>query len=170
MSNSRKDTIATFVGRSGRYYQRQFSKIDDAAGFAWTFNKMAALIGPVWWCARHLWLYFWLFLMLETIAVVQICRGLFADLGREEFDRAQRLADFAVRRQQEAAEAITTGADNAAVLQESANALETASSQALAQAEQIAAQGPKLIMIGIGLLLLAKGIQGLIAHQSLNCL
>ena len=168
LTGSRPEAIARFVGFNADYYCREFDRIDNAAGYVRTFNAMAALLGPVWWSARNLWLSFWIFLVLETIAFVQICRGFFADLGYEEFARAERLAGFAIKRSQEAADALASGAKNASSLLESANALETASVKALEQAEQAAAQGPILIAVGLSLLLFAKSVQAMYANFALK--
>jgi glycine betaine/proline transport system permease protein len=165
---TREQAIANFVGCSANYYQKQFDKLDDSAGPVFSFNIAAALLGPIWWSARHLWACFWIFLLLECIAVVQICRGLFADLGFEEFARAERLTKSAVSRRTEANDAIASGANNASSLTESASALETASSKALIQAEQIVAQAPYLIAIGIILIVSLKLFQGYVANKAMK--
>ena len=132
------------------------------------FNATAALLGPVWLAARRLWGLFWVFLILETLAIVQICRGLFADLGASEYARAERLSASAVSRRAEADEALASGADNAGSLAESASALEAASAAALSKADAIAETAPLLVAIGICLLLLVKLGQGLLANRALN--
>ena len=76
---------------NGAYYERQFRRFDEAVDFAWTFNLSAAIFGPVWMAARRLWVLFWIFALLETFAVVQLTSGVWADLGAEEFARAQKL-------------------------------------------------------------------------------
>ena len=65
-------------------------------------------------------------------------------------------------------EAAADGADNAEVLLESALALKSASEKAWSQAEQIAAQAPFLIILGITLILAVKVVQGLIANKVLK--
>ena len=166
--DSRDQAIAEFVEYGAEYYKKQFDRLDDSSGFVLSFNAAAALLGSIWWCARHLWIYFWIFLTLESIALVQICRGLFAHLGIEEFARAERLSKMAKLRHQEASEAVSSGADNASTLTESASALENASASVLQQADQIAAQGPYLVAFGICMIVALKLIQGLYANKALK--
>ena len=165
---SRDHAIESFVQYNADYYKKQFNKLDESTRFVSSFNFMAAIFGPMWWGARHLWSYFQVFLLLESIAVVQICRGVFADLGFEEFARSERLSKSSILRRQEANDAIANGADHAGSLMESAVALETASSKALAQAEEIAAQAPLLIVTGICLLVVLRLIQGILSNKALK--
>src|SRR5262249_3549926 len=81
------DEVRAFAKTSVDYYVRNFSRIDNAAGFTWTVNWAAAGGGPIWMAARRLWVLFWLFLVIETFAVVQVSTGLWADLGAEQFAR-----------------------------------------------------------------------------------
>ncbi len=162
------DDVRTFIGSKAGYYRQRFEQLDAATGFVPAFNVSAAILGPVWLAARRLWIHFWVFLILETLAVVQLCRGLFADLGASEYARAERLSDSAASRRAEADEALASGADNAGTLVESAAALERASTASLEKADAIAATAPSLVILGIGLLLIAKGMQGLLANRALN--
>jgi len=94
--------VAAFVGRGSGYYQREFERLGKATGYVASFNPAAAILGPFWLAARQLWGWFWPFLILETLAFVQLCRGLFADLGAEEYARALRLSNSAASRRAEA--------------------------------------------------------------------
>ena len=165
---SRTRAIDRFVGLSPQYYRRVFHRLDEHVGFALSFNLPAAMLGPLWWGFRHLWMQFWVFLFLETLAIVQVSRGLLADLGAERFARADRLSGHAAARLEEAREAASQGADNADVLMESAKALAAASEKALAQAEELAAQGPFLVVIGIAMLIAVKLAGGLLANRALK--
>ena len=133
--------VAAFVGSGTDYYRREFERLGRATGYVTSFNPAAAALGPLWLAVRRLWGWFWPFLILETFAIVQLCRGLFADLGAEESARALRLAKNAVSRRAEAQEALASGASNAGALAESARALEAASQEAFAVAEAAAAAG-----------------------------
>lgn len=160
--------LVEFIGPNATYYQRKFRLIDEAKGISFTFNWAAALFGTVWWISRQMWSWFWLFLFVETIAIVQISRGLFANLGAEEFARADRLLKSAVSRRNEANDALQSGADNADALAQSASALEAASNKAFAAAEQIAAQDVLLVTFGVVFLVVVKLVQGLIANHALK--
>ena len=160
--------IAAFVGGNTGYYRREFERLGRATGYVTSFNPAAAVLGPLWLAARRLWGWFWPFLILETLAVVQLCRGLFADLGADEFARASRLAQSAATRREEAEEALAAGAGNAGALTESALALEAASQGALRAAESAASSAPALVALGIALLVAAKLAQGLVANHALS--
>ena len=163
-----ESSIAAFAGSHADYYTREFARLHGSSGHVASFNASAAALGPLWLAARHLWQWFWLFLLLEALALVQVCRGLFADLGAHEYARAQRLANSAATRRAEAEEAASVGADNAASLQESALALEAASREALRSADAAAASAPHLLVLGVLLLASAKIVQGLIANRALS--
>ena len=160
--------IAAFVGHGTGYYKREFERLGSATGYVTSFNPAAAILGPFWLATRQLWGWFWPFLILETLAVVQLCRGLFADLGADEFARALRLSNSAATRRAEAEEALASGASNAGALAESARALEAASREAYLVAEAAVAAAPTLVLLGVLLLVLAKVAQGLIANHQLS--
>ena len=40
-------SIQAFVGSSAAYYERQFDLIGSKPGFVWTFNPVAAILGPI---------------------------------------------------------------------------------------------------------------------------
>ena len=74
----------------------------EATGFVpRTFNWAAALLGPAWSGFRGIWGIFWLFLILEMVAWVQIGRGLWGNPGAEFTERAEsqlgRAAEFRER-------------------------------------------------------------------------
>jgi len=160
--------IAAFAGRGTDYYKREFERLGTATGYVVSFNPAAAILGPFWLAARQLWGWFWPFLILETLAFVQLCRGLFADLGADEYARALRLSESAASRRAEAEEALASGASNAGPLSESALALEAASREAYRVAEAATAAAPALVVLGVVLLALAKLAQGLIANHALS--
>ena len=160
--------IAAFVGRGTGYYKREFERLGAATGYVTSFNPAAAILGPFWLAARRLWGWFWPFLILETLAFVQLCRGLFADLGADEFARALRLTQSAASRRMEAEEALASGAGNAGALVESALALEAAGRESYRVAEAAAASAPALVLLGVALLACAKLAQGLIANHALS--
>ena len=164
----RDAAIDEFVGRNADYYRQQFNKLDQKSGFVFSFNYMAAAFGTIWWVSRHLWSFFWVFLLLESLAIVQICRGLFAELGAEELARAERLLNSAQIRREEADAALASGAENANVLAQSATALETASNRAFDLASDLAAQDTMLVTLGLGLLIGVKFVQGILANHVLK--
>ena len=83
----RRENIRTFVRTHPEYYIAQFDKIGESAKFTPTFNLMAGIFGPIWYGARGLWSWALPFLILETLAFVQMARGLFGDLAADAFAR-----------------------------------------------------------------------------------
>ena len=83
----RRDNIRTFVRTNPDYYIAQFDTIGESAKFTPTFNLFAGIFGPVWFGARGLWSWALPFLILETLALVQMARGLFGDLAADAFAR-----------------------------------------------------------------------------------
>ena len=89
--NRLASSIGNFAGTRQAYYAREFEKIQSAARFPWSWNPMAALVGPFWGAARGLWGFFWMFLVLEVLALVQIGRGWWGDLGADKLARLEKL-------------------------------------------------------------------------------
>lgn len=159
-SASERDEIQTFIGTNADYYLRQFERLVEKPSYSWSFNWVAAIFGPVWLASRRLWNLFWVFLVLELLALVQISRGLWADLGSEQSERAQRLGASAAKRLKEAEEAAEQGAASATNLTESALALRQAVEEAMAAAQAQVETAPWLIAGGVVLLLMVKLLQG----------
>ena len=83
----RDSAIKDFVQTNPDYYISQFTKIGARSRFTPTFNWVAGLLGPVWFGARGLWSWALAFLIIETVAFVQIVRGLFGDISAEAWNR-----------------------------------------------------------------------------------
>ena len=83
----RDEAIRTFVETSQEYYVEEFTKIGARSKFTLTYNWFAGLLGPVWFGARGLWSWALAFLILETIAFVQIVSGSFGDVSAEAWLR-----------------------------------------------------------------------------------
>ena len=84
-------SVGNFVRTRQAYYGREFEKIQAATRFPWSWNSAAALAGPFWGASRGLWGYFWTFLILEVLALVQIGRGWWGELGADKLARLERL-------------------------------------------------------------------------------
>jgi len=96
-------SVAEFVQENEPYYSKQFSKIQGTNGFAFSWNSMAALFGPMWGAFRGAWGFFWTFLVLELFALVQIGRGLWGDLGADQIARYEKMLANIAKREQQAA-------------------------------------------------------------------
>lgn len=168
IENSTKQLIREFIGSKADYYIHQFTKIGEASGFRVTFNVMAALFGPLWYGMRNLWNWVLPFMILEVIALIPLSRGLWSDLAADEKIRAEGIARILAERQEQAAEAIKTGAANTESLVRAAKSLEKALQDSLAQAEAITGNATTLVITGIVLLIVFKLIQGLLANWLLE--
>jgi hypothetical protein len=86
-AEERRENIRTFVRTNPEYYIRMFDKIGASSKFTPTFNMFAGLFGPIWFGARGLWNWALPFLIIEALALVQMARGMFGDLGAEAMAR-----------------------------------------------------------------------------------
>ena len=160
--------IEEFVVRNGLYYVHQFERLEDAQTFAWTFNWAAALLGPLWMAGRNLWGLFWVFILAELVALVQVGRGLWGNLGAGEAARAEKLTNLAAQRLIEAQDEAAAGAENAGNLAKAAEYMLQNAEQARLASEAAASLGPWLLIIGVIMLLIVKGIEGVLANWTLE--
>ena len=158
-------SIHDYAGPNGAAYVTAFHKIHSATGWMpVTFHIWAAILGPLWAASRSIWGMFWAFLLLETVAWVQIGRGAWGDPGADFAERAARQADRAQDLRDRAAQAsdqsdIDRFSTLAANIQSAAD-----SSLAKAQAAQSEAMG--ILLTGLVILLLVKLLQGVMAYPA----
>ena len=167
-AEERRESIRTFVRTSPDYYIRNFDKIGASARFTPTFNLFAGLFGPVWFGARGLWTWALPFLILEALAIVQIARGLFGDLAADAMARIESIEGTLELRRQQLAAAIESGSDRVDAFRRTVEGLEANIGGIRAEAEALAAQGPTIVMIGIGLLLFTKLVEAVVANTALE--
>ncbi|OSQ50894.1 ABC transporter permease [Marivita geojedonensis] len=167
-SEERKENIRAFVETSPDYYIRNFDKIGASSKFTPTFNLIAGLLGPVWFGARGLWSWALPFLILETLAFVQITRGLFGDLAADAMARIESIEGTLELRRQQLAAAIESGSDKVDVYRRTVESLEANIGGIRAEAEALAAEGPTIALAGLGILVLAKLAQAVVANWALE--
>ena len=167
-NESREAQIPTFVDTNSDYYQKQFDKIGSRARFTWTFNWIAALLGPIWYGMRGLWNWGLPFIILETFAVIQLARGLFGDLGAEARDRISQIEGTLDFRHKQLAAAIEKQSDKVEVFQRAIASLEKAISDIQLEVTQAEAAASSVALFGLGMLLLVKVIEGIIANPALE--
>lgn len=159
-------SVGEFVGTQIEYYVGAFTRIEEATKFPWSWNTMAFLAGPLWGAARGLWGYFWLFLVLELFALVQLGRGLWGDLGADLRARYDRLQSIVAQRREEAQQALEAGDTEASeTALEIAENLSIAAEQARTQADAAAAETTVVLLTGIALLLLFRIFEGFYANM-----
>ncbi|WP_264210667.1 ABC transporter permease [Leisingera thetidis] len=160
--------VGEFTGQSQAYYQRVFSHMMEAPGYRFTLNRAAAVLGPVWFGARGLWSWFLGFLLLETLAYIQIAMGLFGDLGRDSRLRAEQIAQTLDLRHQQIAAAEASGASSLEALKRAAESLEAALAGAQQAAAAANASGIIYLIAGAALLLAVKLLAASLANWTLE--
>lgn len=160
--------VEEFVGQSASYYRQTFAYMMQAPGYRFTFNPVAALLGPVWFGARGLWSWFLGIMLLETFAFIQIGTGLFGDLGREARLRADKIGETLDLRHQQIAAAEQSGASSLESLKRAAASLEEALAQARDTAAQADASGITYILFGLILLVIFKLVTGAVSNWTLE--
>lgn len=164
----RRDNIRTFVQTSHDYYITQFDKIGENSRFTATFNKMAGLFGPVWFGSRGLWSWALPFLIIETLALVQIMRGMFGDLAADAYARITSIESTLELRRQQLAAAIESGSDKVDAYQRTVLSLEAAIGGIRDDAQALSEQGIWIALAGLIMLLLAKVAQATVANWALE--
>jgi glycine betaine/proline transport system permease protein len=167
-AKERSENIRTFVRTNPDYYIKNFNKIGASSRFTPTFNLMAGLFGPIWFGARGLWSWALPFLIIEALALVQIARGLFGDLGAEAMARIASIEGTLELRRQQLAAAIESGSDRVDAFQRAVEGLENNIGGIREEAAALAAQGPQIVLIGVAILLLAKVAQATVANWALE--
>ncbi|MGB0847412.1 MAG: ABC transporter permease [Thiolinea sp.] len=167
-AREREEQIPAFVRTNPDYYKKQFKKIGNNAGFSWTFNLWAGLLGPIWFCARSMWNWGLSFLILETFAIVQIVRGLFGDLAVDAWARIVKIEGTLALRKQQLAAAIENNTDKVDVYQRTVDGLEKSIGGIRLEAQQLESTGLTLALAGLIALLVIKLVQALLANKLLE--
>jgi len=167
-ARERQDNIRKFVRTNPEYYIGNFDKIGASSRFTATFNFFAGLFGPVWFGARGLWSWALPFLILETLALVQMARGLFGDLAADARARIESIEGTLELRRQQLAAAIEAGSDKVNVYQRTVDSLEANIGGIRAEAEALAAEGPSIALTGLAILLIVKAVQAVVANWALE--
>jgi glycine betaine/proline transport system permease protein len=155
-------SIGEFAGPNSSYYARAFHRIHDKTGWLpTTFNPWATVLGPLWAASRAIWGMFWGFLILEIIAWVQIGRGAWGNPGAEMAERGARQA----ARAQELLDRAAAATEKADVdrFNKLAENIQKAADTSFAKAELAQADAWGIIAVGIGMLILFKLLQGILA-------
>ncbi len=157
-------SIGEFVQENEEYYTREFEKIQSATELPRSWNTMAAVAGPFWGAARGLWGYFWTFLVLELMALVQLGRGLWGELGADKIARAEKLNDRYRELYAKAQAALQAGDADAQGLITTAGNLKRTAERVMVEAQEAAAGATKLIIIGLVIFIVLRIFQGFYAN------
>ena len=160
--------VRDFVSIGDAYYEKQFKIIGDKRGFAFTWNWAAFILGSVWFGMRSLWAYFLPFVAVETLAVVQLARGIWGDLGAPILARLPGIEATLKQRYEQLAEARQNAPDKAAGFENAIASLERAVEGIKAEAAAANATSMQLVLWGVGGLLVIKVAQGVLANPALQ--
>ncbi len=164
----REELTRAFVGPNADYYVAQFAKLGERPDYRFTFNWAAALFGPLWFGMRGLWAWVLPFVILETVAFIQLSSGLWGDLGAPFRARAETIANILAVRREQLEKATESGSDKVASFQRAIDSLEGAAAKAMAEAQAAEATAISYLLLGMALILLIKGCQGAIANWVLD--
>ena len=164
-STDQSAAIRRFAGSGSDYYVAQFTRIQSTGERVWSFNWAAALGGPLWAAARGAWGFFSFFAVLELLALVQVGRGLWGDLGADKTAEAGRLQQKASELAEEAEAARSAGDAIEESLQASSDNLVRAAEGVLLDAERLAAGAMTLLVIGVVLFVIQRVVAGLFANS-----
>jgi len=164
----RSAQVERFVKTNPEYYRKEFARIGSDAKFVWTFNPWAGFFGPIWFCARGMWNWGLAFLILETLAGVQIVRGLFGDLAAEAWERIAKIEGTLELRRQQLAAAIENNTDKIDVYRRTVESLEDAIGGIRMEARALEETGLTIALIGLVALIAFKVGQAFIANTLLE--
>lgn len=160
------ESVRRFAGRNAQYYVRAFERIHTSEGFVWTFNWAAALLGPLWAGARGLWGAFASLAMLDTLALVQIGRGMLAQAGAAGMQQAALLRSTADAREAFAEQALRDGdAATSHTFARIAHNLHAAADRVMADAQQSGAHASRSLLAGLALFVGVRFVMGLLANN-----
>ena len=160
-------SIEAFTVIKTDFYRQAFTRIQEAEGIVFTWNTMAAVFGPLWGAMRGVWGFFWVFLILEMFALVQIGRGLWGELGGDQLERYERLAANIAKRETQAEQLLAAGdAEGAEGQLKIAENLKKAAETALLEAEAASQQAVTVLAVGIALLIVVKLLEGFYANHA----
>ena len=125
-------------------------------------------IGPIWFGMRGIWNWCLVFIILETFACVQIVRGLFGDIAAAARENIKAIEFTLELRRTQLQEAIESNADNIEVFKRTVAALENSIGDIRKEVTQIEESAIWVATFGFLLLLLVKGVAGLMANRQLE--
>ena len=164
----RDEAIRSFVETNEDYYVQQFSIIGARSKFTVTYNFVAGLLGPIWFGARGLWSWALAFLIIETVAFVQIIRGAFGDLSADAWNRIASIENTLELRRKQLASAIEKGTEKIEVYRRAVESIEENIEGIKAEAAALDDQGIWITLTGILILICAKLAQSIFANWALE--
>ena len=162
--NTLGSSVSDFVKENEGYYNQEFNKIQSATKFPWSWNTMAAVFGPFWGAARGLWGYFWMFMVLELLALVQIGKGLWGELGAGQMARIDKLSGNREVMLEKYEAALAAGEEGAAAILKRADNLQKVIDRLGEEAAAAASGAATFLVVGIIVFILLRVFQGFYAN------
>lgn len=163
-----QSNVKRFVTVSEDYYEDQFQKIGDKRGFLVTWNWAAFALGSIWYGMRSLWAYYLPFVAAETLAIVQLARGIWGDLGAPILARLPGIERTLAQRYEQLADATENAPERVATFENAIASLERAIEGIKADAAAANATSVQLILTGLVALLVIKSGQAVLANPALQ--
>ncbi len=167
-AENRTELLTRFVASSAQYYRREFTRIGDSTSFVWSFNLVAAMLGPVWFGIRGLWKWGLPFVIMETFALTQIMRGLFGDLSVAARERIRDIEGTLALRNQQLAVAKNENSEKVGVIEEWIVVLQREIGNIETEIQATSEWAVWVAVLGFVLLLVVKIAQGMLANWILE--
>ncbi len=158
-------SIGEFVGVNQEYYTNEFQRIQATTKFPYSWNTMAAVFGPFWGAVRGLWGFFWTFVVLELLALVQLGKGLWGELGAEQLARieviSKKIDSFMVKYQ----DALASNSDDADGFLRRAENLQKVADRLQVEAAAAAQDAVLYLVVGVLMIIALRVFQGFYANM-----
>ncbi len=158
-------SVREFAGDNAEYYAKEFDKIQSTIKFPYSWNTMAAICGPFWAASRGLWGYFWTFTVLELLALVQIGKGIWGELGAEQLARIEKMRPKIEEFMSQYVNTLSTNAEDAAGYLTRAENLQKVADRLQAEATAAAQEAILFLIIGLVVLIALRVLQGFYANM-----
>ncbi|HJP08368.1 MAG TPA: hypothetical protein QF882_13040, partial [Arenicellales bacterium] len=162
------DQIGDFVRTNPDYYVNEFERINNSAGFVFSINPSAFLLGSIWFGMRNIWNWALAFLLIETFAIVQIVRGFFGNISAEAYQKIDQIQSTIDFRQKQLQAAIESNSDKVDVFERTIKSLENSIAGYLQEAQRVEAMGLWIAIGGIILFIAIRVSQGILANSILE--
>ncbi|MBP39968.1 MAG: glycine/betaine ABC transporter [Chloroflexi bacterium] len=162
------DQIGDFVRTNPDYYVNEFERINNSAGFVFSINPSAFLLGSIWFGMRNIWNWALAFLLIETFAIVQIVRGFFGNISAQAYQKIDQIQSTIDFRQKQLQAAIESNSDKVDVFERTIKSLENSIAGYLQEAQRVEAMGLWIAIGGIILFIAIRVSQGILANSILE--
>ena len=153
-------SVGEFAGTNQEYYAKEFDKIQSTTKFPYSWNMMAAIAGPFWSAARGMWGMFWMFTVLEILALVQFGKGAWGELAAEQLARIEKIQPKIDDLMQKYEAVLGSNAEEAANFLARAENLQKLVDRLTEEAVAASSGSFGFLIVGIVLFVLLRVVQG----------